>query len=58
MFGLQGPEAYVYTSRSGTLDVASINDVKDWEETLVRTPCVAAPSELTIPSRKQCKSSV
>jgi myosin-1 len=40
MFGLQGPEAYVYTSRSGTLDVASINDVKDWEETLVRTPFV------------------
>jgi myosin-1 len=36
MFGLQGPEAYVYTSRSGTLDVASINDVKDWAETLVR----------------------
>ncbi|GHJ90026.1 hypothetical protein NliqN6_6428 [Naganishia liquefaciens] len=34
MFGLQGPEAYLYTSRSGTLDVASVNDVKDWAETL------------------------
>ncbi|KAJ9092356.1 class II myosin [Naganishia friedmannii] len=34
MFGLQGPDAYVYTSRSGTLNVSSIDDVKDWAETL------------------------
>jgi myosin-1 len=35
MFGLQGPEAYLYTSASKTLDVASINDVSDFAETLV-----------------------
>jgi len=34
-FGLQGPEAYSYTSRSNTLSVASIDDVKDFAETLV-----------------------
>ncbi|KZS93344.1 hypothetical protein SISNIDRAFT_441173 [Sistotremastrum niveocremeum HHB9708] len=34
MFGLQGPEAYAYTSRSNCLDVDSINDVADWNETL------------------------
>ncbi|KAK1924006.1 putative microfilament motor [Papiliotrema laurentii] len=33
-FGLQGPEAYSYTSRSGCLDVRSINDVSDFNETL------------------------
>ncbi|ODO06436.1 myosin-1 [Cryptococcus wingfieldii CBS 7118] len=33
-FGLQGPESYAYTSRSGCLDVSSINDVSDFQETL------------------------
>ncbi|KAK8864643.1 myosin-1 [Kwoniella newhampshirensis] len=33
-FGLQGPEAYAYISRSGCLDVKSINDVNDFHETL------------------------
>ncbi|KAG8733405.1 class II myosin [Ceratobasidium sp. 423] len=33
-FGLQGPEAYSYTSRSNCLDVASIDDVKDFHDTL------------------------
>lgn len=34
-FGIQGPEAYAYTSRSGCLDVQDIDDVKDFSETLV-----------------------
>ncbi|KZO93982.1 hypothetical protein CALVIDRAFT_539354 [Calocera viscosa TUFC12733] len=34
MFGLQGPEAYVYTSRSNCLDVQGINDVKDFADTI------------------------
>lgn len=34
-FGLQGPEAYLYTSRSNCLTVDGIDDVKDWSETLV-----------------------
>ncbi|WWD17048.1 myosin-1 [Kwoniella shandongensis] len=34
-FGLQGPEAYAYISRSGCLDVKSINDVNDFHETLM-----------------------
>ncbi|GAA5820874.1 hypothetical protein JCM10212_006566, partial [Sporobolomyces blumeae] len=33
-YGLQGPEAYAYTSKSGCLDVAGIDDVVDWQETL------------------------
>ncbi|KIR59675.1 myosin-1 [Cryptococcus bacillisporus CA1873] len=33
-FGLQGPEAYAYTSRSGCLDVKSVNDISDFKETL------------------------
>lgn len=33
-FGLQGPDAYVYTSRAGCLDVAGINDEKDFSETI------------------------
>ena len=43
-FGLQGPEAYSYTSRSGCLDVRSINDVSDFNETLVRD--VSSPDQL------------
>ncbi|CED82244.1 microfilament motor [Phaffia rhodozyma] len=34
MFGIQGPEAYVLTSQSGCLDVPSIDDVADFNETL------------------------
>ncbi|ORY95452.1 P-loop containing nucleoside triphosphate hydrolase protein [Syncephalastrum racemosum] len=33
-FGLQGPESYLYTSRSGCLDVEGINDVNDFDDTL------------------------
>jgi myosin-1 len=33
-FGIQGPESYVYTSKSGCLDVASIDDKEDFAETL------------------------
>ncbi|KAJ7040318.1 P-loop containing nucleoside triphosphate hydrolase protein [Mycena alexandri] len=33
-FGLQGPEAYVYTSQSNCLDVADIDDVEDYQETI------------------------
>jgi len=36
-FGIQGPEAYAYTSMSNCLDVSGIDDVKDFEETLVST---------------------
>lgn len=34
MFGLQGPEAYAYTSRSNCLSVPGIDDSADWAETL------------------------
>ncbi|KAF7337503.1 Microfilament motor [Mycena sanguinolenta] len=34
MFGLQGPEAYVYTSQSNCLDVPGIDDVEDYGETI------------------------
>lgn len=37
-FGLQGPEAYAYTANSKCLDVASINDSKDFQETIVSDP--------------------
>ena len=33
-FGLQGPEAYLYTSRAGCLDVGGIDDVKDFSDTI------------------------
>lgn len=33
-YGLQGPEAYAYTSRSNCLEVPGIDDVVDWKETL------------------------
>ena len=35
-FGLQGPEAYAYTSMSDCLSVQGIDDVKDFRETIVR----------------------
>ncbi|KAG2350737.1 hypothetical protein BDR05DRAFT_943104 [Suillus weaverae] len=33
-FGLQGPDAYVYTSRSNCLEVQDINDSNDYADTL------------------------
>ncbi|KPV76242.1 uncharacterized protein RHOBADRAFT_34869 [Rhodotorula graminis WP1] len=33
-YGLQGPEAYAYTSKSGCLEVPGIDDTQDWAETL------------------------
>lgn len=36
-FGIQGPEAYAYTSRSNCLDVQDIDDVRDFTATIVRT---------------------
>jgi len=33
-YGLQGPEAYAYTSKSNCLTVPGIDDVADWRETL------------------------
>ena len=36
MFGIQGPDAYAYTSRSRCLDVQDIDDVKDFGDTIVR----------------------
>ncbi|KAI8391715.1 P-loop containing nucleoside triphosphate hydrolase protein [Radiomyces spectabilis] len=33
-YGLQGPESFLYTSRSNCLDVSSINDVNDFQDTL------------------------
>ncbi|KAG6900504.1 class II myosin, partial [Termitomyces sp. T159_Od127] len=34
MFGLQGPEAYAYTSTSNCLSVSDIDDVKDYHATI------------------------
>ncbi|KAG6865778.1 class II myosin [Blastosporella zonata] len=34
MFGLQGPEAYAYTSASNCLEVSDIDDVKDYSDTI------------------------
>jgi myosin I len=36
MFGLQGPEAYAYTSLSNCLTVQDIDDIHDYKETIVR----------------------
>ncbi|BGP38773.1 class II myosin [Rhodotorula kratochvilovae] len=33
-YGLQGPEAYAYTSKSGCLEVPGIDDTHDWAETI------------------------
>ena len=33
-YGLQGPDAYAYTSKSNCLDVPGIDDKIDWNETL------------------------
>ncbi|KAL5535659.1 MYO1_1 [Sanghuangporus sanghuang] len=34
MFGIQGPDAYAYISRSGCLDVQDIDDTKDFNDTI------------------------
>ncbi|RUP48705.1 hypothetical protein BC936DRAFT_144146 [Jimgerdemannia flammicorona] len=34
-FGLQGPESFLYTSKSGCLDVDGIDDVADYSSTIV-----------------------
>jgi myosin-1 len=34
LFGLQGPEAYAYTSRSNCLNVSGIDDTHDFQQTL------------------------
>ncbi|KNZ80659.1 Myosin-1 [Termitomyces sp. J132] len=34
MFGLQGPEAYAYTSASNCLSVSDIDDIKDYRDTI------------------------
>jgi myosin-1 len=48
-FGIQGPEAYAYTSLSNCLDVPGIDDVKDFEETLVSSAChSSSQSSLTL----------
>ncbi|KAF8684726.1 Myosin Large ATPase [Rhizoctonia solani] len=44
-FGLQGPDAYSYTSRSNCLDVASIDDVKDFHDTLQAMNVVGLTAE-------------
>lgn len=33
-YGLQGPESFLYTSRSNCLDVEGINDMNDFQDTL------------------------
>ncbi|CAG8485432.1 14771_t:CDS:10 [Dentiscutata erythropus] len=33
-FGIQGPESYLYTCKSGCLDVDGIDDTKDYSETI------------------------
>lgn len=56
-FGLQGPESYAYISRSGCLDVRSINDVADFQETLVSSSSASHPSGRALTSRSaQCRS--
>lgn len=35
-FGLQGPEAYAYTSLSNCFEVQDIDDVKEYADTIVR----------------------
>ena len=56
-FGLQGPEAYSYTSRSNTLSVASIDDVKDLSETLVswQYPYAGSPSLISCQMQQAMK---
>lgn len=56
MFGLQGPEAYAYTSLSNCLDVQDIDDVREYADTIVRVNFASThPSYKFSSSRKQCK---
>ena len=48
-FGIQGPEAYAYTSISNCLEVPGIDDVADFEETLVRSRLSLVGSSLLTP---------
>lgn len=41
MFGLQGPEAYAYTSLSNCLEVQDMDDVHDYHDTIVRNKKVS-----------------
>ncbi|KAJ7293040.1 P-loop containing nucleoside triphosphate hydrolase protein [Mycena rebaudengoi] len=45
MFGLQGPEAYVYTSQSNCLDVSDIDDVEDYGETIKAMQVIGLSAE-------------
>lgn len=64
MFGLQGPEAYAYTSLSNCLDVSDIDDRKDYSDTIVRPKlCQACRSAHILPesyanNRTQCSGAV
>ncbi len=42
-FGLQGPEAYAYTSMSNCLSVSDIDDTKDFHDTIVRLRALSYP---------------
>lgn len=44
-YGLQGPEAYAYTSKSGCLEVPGIDDTVDWAETLKAMQIVGLTQE-------------
>lgn len=53
MFGLQGPEAYAYTSLSNCLEVSDIDDVKDYHDTIVCCLFNAINPSNSNPNRKQ-----
>ncbi|KAF8167362.1 myosin-1 [Crassisporium funariophilum] len=44
-FGLQGPEAYAYTSMSNCLSVSDIDDVKDFRDTLAAMQVIGLSAE-------------
>ncbi|KAI8584101.1 hypothetical protein K450DRAFT_218149 [Umbelopsis ramanniana AG] len=44
-FGLQGPESYLYTSKSGCLDVDGIDDVQDYNDTITAMNVVGLSKE-------------
>ena len=55
-FGLQGPEAYAYTSLSNCLDVPGIDDSHDFSETIVSDSISCMEDIELIYNRKRCKS--
>lgn len=57
-YGLQGPEAYAYTSLSNCLEVQGIDDVQDFGDTIVRVTRTKRMPLLTMLHRKPCKLSV